>query len=117
MNETVEKIIIFEEINAVFNPIMKKHIKNNSVIYFFKIDAKYRNDEEIKDHLRSGKIIDIAEITSEYHLLRSAQIYAHENIDNIFDKHYAPSASIKVMGRLLRSPEIIDMYKKELSSS
>lgn len=109
-----EKIAFFEEMDLAFYPLIKKYLKNDFTVYFFKIDDKYKIKSKIKKYLETGKLVDISPMVFEYVLYAQSAFYAHENIDCIFDRYFSSSPSINNMGQLLEFPEIKDMYKYRL---
>jgi polysaccharide biosynthesis PFTS motif protein len=108
-----EKLAFFEEINSAFYPIVKKYLNKGFTIYLFDIDDKFKGAKRIKEPL-DKKIVNLSEMEVEYtqHLL--SLVYAHKNVDYIFDKYFSHTHSIKLMEKLLKFPEIVNMYKKKL---
>lgn len=102
-----KKIAIFEEINSAYYPLIKKYLRDNFIIYYFKKDKKLQ-------HIESNKIIDISKMIFDFSLTRWAAFNAHENVDYFFDKYYSSTPSLKLMKNLLNFPKIEDMYKKEI---
>lgn len=110
----MEKIVFFEMIDAAYGALVDKYLKNDFIIYFFKIDEKFINRAKIKQYIKSEKLLDTSGIIFKYELYRQASFLAHENVDAIFEKYFSSSPSIKYMQKLLDCPYIVNMYKKEL---
>lgn len=110
----MEKIVFFELIDAAYDALVDKYLKNDFIIYFFKTDKKFIKRAKIKQCIKSEKLLDASGIIFKYELYRQASFLAHENVDAIFEKYFSSSPSIKYMQKLLDCPYIVNMYKKEL---
>lgn len=110
----MEKIVFFELIDAAYDALVDKYLKNDFIIYFFKTDKKFINRAKIKQYIKAEKLLDASSIIFKYELYRQASFLAHENVDAIFEKYFSSSPAIGNMARLLDFPDIENMYKKEL---
>lgn len=110
----MEKIVFFEIIDAEYDVLVDKYLKNDFIIYLFKADEKFINRAKIKNYIESGKLVDASNIVFKYELYRQASFLAHETVDVIFENYFSSSPSIKYMQKLLDCPDIVNMYKREL---
>ena len=110
----MNRIVIFEKIDSAFFPIVNKYLIDGFIVYFFTIEAGLINKSIIKNSTDNKNLVDLSKIIYDYNLLMKAACYAHKNLDNVFNEYFSNNLSIKTAGNLLQSPEIENMYKKNL---
>ena len=108
------KIAIFEEANSGFIPIINKHLNDGFTVYFLNMDDGVKKQNDVQHYLESKKLVDLSQMIFHHLLYNHAAFYAHKNLDQIFEKYFSNSRLIKITSDLLKSPEIENMYKKEL---
>jgi polysaccharide biosynthesis PFTS motif protein len=109
-----QKIVIFEEINSGFFPLASACAKKGDKVCFFRIDKKFLDNPYVKKNLDSITFINLSKVIFNYYLFVKAGACAHKNLDAVFDKFFKKSASILVTKTLYDSPDIENMYKKEI---
>src|SRR3990170_79144 len=117
MNSNVNKIVIFEEVNSGFIPILHKYLKAGFIVYFYYIEDGLEKQKELRKYLEINQVVNLSKMIFDHLLYLHASLYAHKNLNNIFAKYFSNSPSIKITKTLLKSSEIENMYKKELLSN
>lgn len=110
----MNRIVVFEEINSAFFPIVDKYVTDGFIVYFFTLDDGLLNKPIIKSSLEDQKLVDLSQIIFDHTLFTKAACYAHKNLDYVFDECFSHSLSIKITSNLFQSDEIQNMYKKGL---
>lgn len=113
MNLNNCKVAIFENINSAFYKNCVDHLNKKDVVCFFRISDKFLNKPLIKGSIESGRLIDASKLVSDYSVFTHASRFSHENIDCIFNG-YSTSSLMELTNNLYGSPEVEDVYKKEL---
>lgn len=113
-NRDMQKIVIFEEMNACFFSLACDYVNKGGMVCYFRIDQKLLNKPIVQKHVRNKVFFDISTVIFDYILLMKAGVCAHKNIDAVFTKFFGKSASVMINKRLFQSPDIENIYKKEI---
>lgn len=109
-----KKIAIFEEIDTVCLPIIKKHVEEGDTVYFHGISKYMADNDEIKGHMEKGRMIKLSDYGCNYSLLLEAWGYNYRVFEEIFQKDYSKNESIKKMIKLYGYDGLLNTYKKEV---
>ena len=110
----MKKIAFFEEISFSLIPIVNDYLNNGFSVYYLSIEGGIKEQKNIKKYLETGRFINISQIVFNNFLYSHAAFYAHKNLEQVFNKYFSNSRLIKITCGLFKSPEIQNMYKKEL---
>lgn len=112
MKINTDRIAVFEDVNSEFIPIVIKYLREGFIVYFLNMEYKLEKHRLIKKYIETNRLVDLSKKSFD-HLIKCRTL-PHKNVDQIFNKYFSGSRLIKITSNLLKSPEIENMYKKEL---
>lgn len=112
MRTNTERIAVFEEVNSEFIFIVIRYLREGFVVYFLNMEDKLGKHKAIKKYMETNRLVNLSKMSFDH--IFYCRMVPHKNVDQLFDKYFSKSRLIKITTNLLKSPEIENMYKKEL---